>query len=167
MTSARRLVLCSMDQPIVEFHPEAQTEYLEALSWYRERSLLADLRFEAEFIRLSKKSGRHPTAGRGTSKTLGVSCSTNFRLRLSIKILPILFSSSLLHTAIDSPATGKIGSSSAAVRMLRFDHNNSSRGRVSPCRCSSRASSARRRNFPGSAASFSFQAVSSSSVSMI
>jgi toxin ParE1/3/4 len=60
MTSARRLVLSSMVQPIVEFHPEAQTEYLEALSWYRERSLLAALRFEAEFTKAIEKIREAP-----------------------------------------------------------------------------------------------------------
>jgi hypothetical protein len=56
---------------------------------------------------------------------------------------------------------------SERARRARLDHNSSSRGRVSPLRCSLRASSARRRNFPGSDASFSFQAVSSSKVSII
>ncbi|MGO9211787.1 MAG: type II toxin-antitoxin system RelE/ParE family toxin [Terriglobales bacterium] len=33
----------------VEFLPEAETEYLAALAWYRERSPTAALKFEAEF----------------------------------------------------------------------------------------------------------------------
>jgi hypothetical protein len=56
---------------------------------------------------------------------------------------------------------------SERARRARLDHKSSSRGRVSPLRCSWRASSARRRNFPGSDASFSLQAVSSSKVSII
>lgn len=33
----------------LRFHPEAQEDYLAALSWYRERSLLAASNFEAVF----------------------------------------------------------------------------------------------------------------------
>ncbi len=35
----------------VRFHPEAETEYLEAVRWYRERSPLSAVRFEAEISR--------------------------------------------------------------------------------------------------------------------
>ena len=35
----------------VTFHPDAESEYLTALEWYRERSLTAALDFEAEVSR--------------------------------------------------------------------------------------------------------------------
>jgi plasmid stabilization system protein ParE len=49
-----------MINPPVEFHPEAQAEYLAALSWYRERSPMAALRFEAEFTRSVEKIQKSP-----------------------------------------------------------------------------------------------------------
>ena len=49
MTSATARVASLMSQPIVKLHPEAQIEYLEALRWYREQSLIAARRFETEF----------------------------------------------------------------------------------------------------------------------
>jgi plasmid stabilization system protein ParE len=33
----------------LRFHPEAQQEYLTALAWYRERSLIAAINFEGAF----------------------------------------------------------------------------------------------------------------------
>jgi len=36
---------------LIEFLPEAEAEYLSALTWYRERSRAAAIRFEAEFNR--------------------------------------------------------------------------------------------------------------------
>lgn len=36
------------DRPL-EFHPEAEEEYLGALAWYRERSLPAGVKFEEAF----------------------------------------------------------------------------------------------------------------------
>jgi hypothetical protein len=35
----------------LEFHPEAEQEYLEALAWYRERSPTAAISFERSFDR--------------------------------------------------------------------------------------------------------------------
>ncbi len=49
-----------MIKPAVEFHPEAQAEYLAALSWYRERSPMSALRFEAEFTRSVEKIQQAP-----------------------------------------------------------------------------------------------------------
>jgi len=38
------------DRPL-EFHPEAEEEYLSTLAWYRERSLPAAVKFEGAFRR--------------------------------------------------------------------------------------------------------------------
>ncbi len=38
----------------LEFHPEAEQEYLEALAWYRERSPTAAISFERAFDRAIK-----------------------------------------------------------------------------------------------------------------
>jgi plasmid stabilization system protein ParE len=40
-----------MAKPAVEFHPEAASDYYAALAWYRDRSINAARRFEAEFVR--------------------------------------------------------------------------------------------------------------------
>ena len=48
-----------MKKPI-EFLPEAEAEYLSALSWYRERSLAAAANFEAEFKRAIESVGDNP-----------------------------------------------------------------------------------------------------------
>jgi ParE toxin of type II toxin-antitoxin system, parDE len=49
MTFANARAASSMSQLSVKLHPEAQIEYLEALRWYREQSLVAAHRFETEF----------------------------------------------------------------------------------------------------------------------
>jgi len=49
-----------MTKPTDELHSEAQAEYLAALSWYRERSPMAALRFEAEFTRSVEKIQEAP-----------------------------------------------------------------------------------------------------------
>ena len=44
----------------VRFHPEAQAEYLDALRWYRERSPMSAVRFEAEVTRSVEKIRQAP-----------------------------------------------------------------------------------------------------------
>src|ERR1039457_2737222 len=51
-----------MKKPI-EFLSEAETEYLSALAWYRERSPAAAIKFEAEFNRSIKQIRETPGAG--------------------------------------------------------------------------------------------------------
>lgn len=34
----------------LRFHPQAEQEYLRALAWYRERSLIAAIHFESTFV---------------------------------------------------------------------------------------------------------------------
>src|SRR5450432_12052 len=46
MRSGKRGTRCSMASSPVEFHPEAEQEYLAALAWYRERSAIAAVGFE-------------------------------------------------------------------------------------------------------------------------
>ncbi|PYU78573.1 MAG: hypothetical protein DMG50_27020 [Acidobacteria bacterium] len=49
-----------MTRIAVRFHPEAEAEYLEALRWYRERSPMTAVRFEAEFSRSVEKIQQAP-----------------------------------------------------------------------------------------------------------
>ena len=49
-----------MTRVAVRFHPEAEAEYLEALRWYRERSPVTAVRFEAEFSRSVDKIQQAP-----------------------------------------------------------------------------------------------------------
>lgn len=49
-----------MSQTGVSFHPEAQAEYLDALRWYRERSPMSAVRFEAEITRSVEKIRQAP-----------------------------------------------------------------------------------------------------------
>jgi len=39
----------------LEFHPEAEQEYLTALAWYRDRSLIAAANFESGFDRAIRR----------------------------------------------------------------------------------------------------------------
>src|SRR6266700_6541260 len=51
MKSGDRGIRCSMASKPVEFHPKAEQEYLAALAWYQERSLVAAIGFESTFER--------------------------------------------------------------------------------------------------------------------
>lgn len=44
----------------LEFHPEAEAEYLTSLTWYRERSLHAAISFEREFQLTIRKIEKFP-----------------------------------------------------------------------------------------------------------
>src|SRR5256885_11080949 len=51
MRSGGRGIHCSMASKPLEFHPKAEQEYLAALAWYQERSLVAAIGFESTFER--------------------------------------------------------------------------------------------------------------------
>jgi plasmid stabilization system protein ParE len=44
----------------LRFHPQAEQEYLTALSWYRERSIIAASNFESAFGQAVEKIGEAP-----------------------------------------------------------------------------------------------------------
>jgi hypothetical protein len=48
----------------LRFHPQAEQEYLTALAWYRERSLIAAINFESAFgqatVRIREAAQRWP-----------------------------------------------------------------------------------------------------------
>jgi hypothetical protein len=44
----------------LEFHPEAEQEYLTALAWYRERSMVAAINFASEFERATARIREAP-----------------------------------------------------------------------------------------------------------
>jgi plasmid stabilization system protein ParE len=53
----------------LQFHPEAEEEYLASLSWYRERSPMAAANFESAVEDALEKSEEHPSVGHSTSMT--------------------------------------------------------------------------------------------------
>jgi toxin ParE1/3/4 len=44
----------------LRFHPEAEQEYLTALAWYRERSLIAAINFESGFAQAVLRIAENP-----------------------------------------------------------------------------------------------------------
>jgi plasmid stabilization system protein ParE len=44
----------------LEFHPQAEEDYLTALAWYRERSLTAASNFESAIHRAIRRIRQHP-----------------------------------------------------------------------------------------------------------
>ena len=52
-----------MAKASVEFHAEAKTEYLAAVTWYEERSLSAARNFEAEFSQAIEQIRKSPGSG--------------------------------------------------------------------------------------------------------
>ena len=49
-----------MEDSPLEFHPEAEEEYLSALRWYRDRSLPAAVKFENAFQQAIEKINHSP-----------------------------------------------------------------------------------------------------------
>jgi plasmid stabilization system protein ParE len=49
-----------MIKPLVEFHPEALVEYRETLIWYRDRSPVSAVRFDAELTKSIEKIQQAP-----------------------------------------------------------------------------------------------------------
>jgi hypothetical protein len=107
MTSARRLVASSMTKPTDELHSEAQAEYLAALSWYRERSPKAALRFEAEFTRSVERIQESLERWAWYLEN-----SRRFLLH-QFPFALVIFSFLLSRTDIADQATGKTGSSTS------------------------------------------------------
>jgi hypothetical protein len=75
-----------MAKRAIEFHPEAASDYYAALTWYRDRSVKAARKFEAEFVRRWSRFRRLQNVGPSTAAIAADFFFTNFPSRSSTSL---------------------------------------------------------------------------------